>query len=110
MNLQTLQQESDKELWSLLYDEYGDVGKNGNMQSFLHLQLEKAYTLGLRKGVEMVEEKVPANKDFLWENGECSVCGYDSYHNEGTEHYCDICNTYRTEILTSINKIKELLK
>lgn len=73
MNLQTLQQESDKDFdekflyWVIL----GSTLNNGSelrwnvgdgrmpdidkIKSFHHLQLEKAYKIGLRKGVEMVE-------------------------------------------------------
>lgn len=87
MKLKQLQQESDKsfdEKWTNVMrwsDDYADREADGSsalqIKYFLHLQLQKAYNLGLQKGVEMVDVD--------------EIC-------------CDSC---RTEILTSINKIKE---
>ena len=99
MSLQTLKEESDKEFDALnVYDSlngrpeechlFDNIDKQ--IKSFLHLQLEKAYTIGLRKGVEMVEERVEKER-LTWASesiGEVAV----------------------KSVAMAINKIKEELK
>lgn len=97
MNLQTLQQESSKKLNAQF--ESVDGGSCG--ETFVKEITEKAYTLGLRKGVEMVEEKVP--EKLIAYIHEPEQMGMTDYYNKGS-------NDCRTEILTSINKIKNELK
>lgn len=52
-----------------------------------------------REILEVFEGKV---KNFVFDNGECSICGFDEELNEGVEHSCVEINMTLLKILSEI--------
>ncbi len=90
-------------------DEY-DIHKivKDIIREALTTAMQRAYEAGradwLRSEIEKLEGTITK---YVWENGECSVCGYDSVYSEGEEHRCEVFNDALTSIIT---RYKEELK
>ena len=57
------------------------------VKDFLATAMQRVYTESrkdfLRSEIEKLEGEM---KEYVWDNGECSICGYDSIYNEGEKH------------------------
>lgn len=55
--------------------------------------------------LEELGESVKAKEiDYIWENGDCSECGYSTYNDTGTPHKCEIADATLSEVSTLIHQ------
>lgn len=89
-----------KEIRLLTYQEE-PIREFEDIKSFISSQIAEAY----KRGVSDSLEKVPKEIDYIWDNGECSVCGDTG--DEIGEHPCSDKNKVLEQTREAI---KELLK
>lgn len=58
------------------------------------------------KAISDVLGVLPKTIDFTWDNGECTVCGYNDLYDEGTEHTCVEQNLIILKTKSNIEKLK----
>jgi hypothetical protein len=92
--------ETERQIEATVTERYG---REDDIPAAVRNVIHTALTTDRDAAYTMLSGRVKAlEKDFVCENGECSICGYDCVYTEGFEHYCEAYNT-------ALSNVHELL-